>query len=602
MSDHQKPQGRIMDYKTFSHAFTHNCRSAEHIINLVKNRVDRSSSFALFLGAGASMSSGVKGASEMIKDWKKKLYASANSSKTYADWERDQEWANTDDEYARLFESVYDQPEQRRTYIEKAVASAKPSWGYAYLVSLISEGFFNVVFTTNFDDLLNEACYIYSENLRPMVCAHDSAVASVRLTSDRPKVIKLHGDFLYDSIKNTSSELQSLESNMREKFTEFARELGLIVIGYSGNDQSVMDLLAILARNSSYFRSGIYWCIKKGSVPQKRLRQLLRGDRVFWLEIDGFDEFMSELAQSLNVDLPLGVIQPHLTAINRTRHLVEKKISSSSAQLTQDFNAAKELYNRVEEALEKVGLSPRPEHNPELSVQTLVGAMKNEVIPHLEIRDLMSQKQYQEAIPRLKKLLEESQAILPGEFWEMLVQSLLIQGDHDEVRRLLTKPPHETWISSKHYLVRSYYCLYICDSALALDFANRALELNSGLPPALVNRALAHFIAGNQAELANCITELSKGSFAEQYQAAAKALSGDIASMLSLLQRAFILGRYSVKDACSDVVFRTYWEVPQFVEAISDFSSKKNLEFPYLKTCPPSEKELELRARIVSAV
>ena len=128
-----------------------------------------------------------------------------------------------------------------------------------------------------------------------MICAHDSGVSSVRLMSDRPKVVKLHGDFLYDSIKNTSSELQSLEANMREKFIEFAKEYGLIVVGYSGNDHSIMDLLDLLIRSENYFRNGLYWCIQTSASPSKRLRQLLRNDRTYWVEIDGFDEFKENI-------------------------------------------------------------------------------------------------------------------------------------------------------------------------------------------------------------------------------------------------------------------------------------------------------------------
>lgn len=221
-----------MDYNTLTDAFAHNRRSHEHLINLVSNKVDKAAQFALFLGAGASASSGVKTSMQMIAEWRRKLFASYKGPDEFSKWLAKQDWHKSDDEYAILFERVYDQPSQRRAYIEKAVAKAKPSCGYAYLVSLIEKGLFNIVFTTNFDDLLNDACYGFTNTIRPMVCSHDSAVSSVRVMSERPKIVKLHGDFLYDSIKNTTSELQSLEANMRDKLMEFAKEYGLIVVGY----------------------------------------------------------------------------------------------------------------------------------------------------------------------------------------------------------------------------------------------------------------------------------------------------------------------------------------------------------------------------------
>ena len=110
---------------------------------------------------------------------------------------------------------------------------------------------------------------------------------------------------------------------MRDKFTEFARGYGLVVCGYGGNDKSVMDLLDVLIRSTSYFRHGIYWCIQKGSVPCRRLCQLLRNDRVFWIEIEGFDQLFAEIASATSAALPEGVTAPHLAAFKRTKHLLK---------------------------------------------------------------------------------------------------------------------------------------------------------------------------------------------------------------------------------------------------------------------------------------
>src|SRR5436189_4493589 len=107
-------------------------------------------------------------------------------------------------------------------------------------------------------------CYSFTDDVKPICCAHDSSIRTVRITSKRPKIIKLHGDFLYDNIKNTLKELESLEQNMRDKFKQYAREFGLIVIGYSGRDRSIMDALEALLADEGNFPHGIFWCIKAG--------------------------------------------------------------------------------------------------------------------------------------------------------------------------------------------------------------------------------------------------------------------------------------------------------------------------------------------------
>src|ERR1044072_2247108 len=155
--------------------FEFNTRSAEHLIRLILNRNGNVPNYAVLLGAGASVSSGVRTAEDMIETWRSETFSAHKGDATLAEWLKLQPWCGSDDEYATLFERTYDQPAQRRIFIEECIKNAHPTWGYVYLTSLLAQKVFDVVFTTNFDDLINEACFLYSEGLRPIVSAHDSA-------------------------------------------------------------------------------------------------------------------------------------------------------------------------------------------------------------------------------------------------------------------------------------------------------------------------------------------------------------------------------------------------------------------------------------------
>ena len=243
----------------------------------------------------------------MVKRWR-----NAYTSMHGEDELSHQPWFDKENEYSELFEALYDQPTQRREFIESCITGAKPSWGYVYLTNLLDKGHFNTIFTTNFDDLVNEACFTFSNNLRPIVCAHDSSISSVRLTTTRPKIIKLHGDFLFDNIKNTIRELESLEDNIRAKFRQFATEFGMIVIGYSGHDRSIMDTLNTLLHSGTCFPHGIYWCIRDSvdNLPEQ-LKNLARFPHFHLIKIDGFDEFMAELHEALGCSLQQEVVEPY---------------------------------------------------------------------------------------------------------------------------------------------------------------------------------------------------------------------------------------------------------------------------------------------------
>ena len=299
-----------------------NEKSAEHLMHLIMTRNGEVPNFSLLLGAGASNTSGVKTAEDMIGEWRRVLFSRANDGTGFQEWLAEQSWFNHEDEYSILFETMFDQPSQRRVYIEECVKDAHPSWGYVYLTNLLSNKYFNVVFTTNFDDLINEACYLYSDGLRPLVAAHDSAIQGIRLTSGRPKIIKLHGDFLYDNIKNTLAELETLETNTKRKLYQFAQEYGLVVLGYNGRDRSVMDTLDLLLRDEENFKQGVYWCLRRGATKSRRLQDLLRRERVYLVEIDGFDEFAADINKAARLTLPKAIARPLDMARDRARLFV----------------------------------------------------------------------------------------------------------------------------------------------------------------------------------------------------------------------------------------------------------------------------------------
>lgn len=281
---------------------SHKLRTIPDLIRHIKTKEkDSPANYSIFLGAGASVTSGIKTAAKLIDEWALELYERYNNksaetpqkAKDYFE-NNHSSWYSPSNPYSSLFEKKFDLPVQRRRFVEQEVDNKYPSIGYAYLTSLVDKNYFNTIFTTNFDDLINEAFYLFS-NTRPILCAHDSSVHSISITSKRPKIIKLHGDYLFDDIKSTLRETESLEQNTKEKFVEFCKEYGLIVVGYSGSDRSIMDVLELLARQENYLKNGIYWCLRRSDNVCHALRNLIWKDKVYPVLIDGFDELFAEI-------------------------------------------------------------------------------------------------------------------------------------------------------------------------------------------------------------------------------------------------------------------------------------------------------------------
>lgn len=282
--------------------------------------------YALFLGAGTSVSSGIPTVKAMVDRWKRDLFCCLDGKSELIDEDEYKEWLVTkysawreqhadpaESEYGTLFGYFHQSAPERQIHIEGLMEEKKPTLGYLYLAGLIKARYFNRVLTTNFDDLLADALVRYYD-IRPMVCAFDSAVAGIRVASQRPKIIKLHGDFLFTNLKNVREELMRLEDNMEEKLFEMCKDSGLIVVGYEGADKSIIDPIHHMLRQGKHLKMGLHWCVHKAtgsSIPPKvqELRNHYR-NQIHLYEIESFDHLMMEMFLRCSCKLPQVLLEP----------------------------------------------------------------------------------------------------------------------------------------------------------------------------------------------------------------------------------------------------------------------------------------------------
>lgn len=311
-------------------------KTPANIAELIRNKTGNHPNFCWFLGAGASRSSGISTAGELVEKWRREAFNELcpspedRDSKYMKEWllKNEGSWYDEQSEYGCFMERKFSVPRQRRQFIELEVNDKVPSIGYAYLVRLAEKHFVRTSFTTNFDDLINEAFYQFSST-RPVVCAHDSSIEGIPINSERPKIIKLHGDYLFDKLQTTSNETTALGPNMDLKLREFAKEYGLIMIGYGGCDRSVMHPIEDMLKNATYLQNGIYWCFRKADEISRDVFNQLSKPNAFYAIIEGFDEFLAELYSILiGSDTPFN----SKVASDRADKVIESYISSLTLQ------------------------------------------------------------------------------------------------------------------------------------------------------------------------------------------------------------------------------------------------------------------------------
>lgn len=274
------------------------------------------------LGAGASAAAGVPTAGDMIWEFKQRLFVSQRrvSPKAVADLAnpaiREQLQAHigssailppagAEDEYAALFEAVYPAEADRRTYLDSKITGAKPSYGHFALATLMRAKLASLVWTTNFDPLVADACAIVFGGTGSLTTVALDApdLAAQRIADERwPVEIKLHGDFRSRRLKNTDDELRHQDQRLRKILVESCRRFGLVIAGYSGRDSSIMDALEEALDQSPAFSAGLFWLHRGEELPLGRVNNLLRraaqaGVEAALVRVENFDETMRDLVR-----------------------------------------------------------------------------------------------------------------------------------------------------------------------------------------------------------------------------------------------------------------------------------------------------------------
>ena len=282
-------------------------------------KVLSNNSFDLFLGSGASVNSGIPTGGDLVWHFKREILSSKgtiNARKftdlkiesnkriiqSYFDQRGDSNFSNP---YSHYFKECYPDPLVRKEFLTEIVRDKKPSIGFLCLSALVENSKFNVVWTTNFDDLIEKA--ISGLNYKSCQIVSPENASSVKnYRSDIPTVVKLHGDFRYDPLQNTDEELQKLEGSLHEYFLNASSNRGLLVVGYSGSDESVMTTIDKALEKPNAFPKGLIWCIPKGLQPSQQLNDLIekankQNNRSGFLEIDSFDYFLYEIYKTCEV-------------------------------------------------------------------------------------------------------------------------------------------------------------------------------------------------------------------------------------------------------------------------------------------------------------
>lgn len=241
-------------------------RALDPIVSLSVAIAESPGSYAFLLGSGVSRDAGVPTGTDVFWRTVGALHRLEAGSEETPDREALEAWleetGRSDLTYSAVLELVAPSQEERRSYLASLFEGREPGETHRRLAALAKEGVVTVFVTTNFDRLLEQA--LLEVGVTPVVVTSDAdlAVAPAREHAGC-YVVKPHGDYLQQTIRNTEEELASLDLGLTGELQAIFDRYGLVVLGYSGSDKAIAACLR--GRRSRY---GLYWLSRTDELDE----------------------------------------------------------------------------------------------------------------------------------------------------------------------------------------------------------------------------------------------------------------------------------------------------------------------------------------------
>jgi hypothetical protein len=257
--------------------------------------------------------------------------------------------AKTAAERSLVLRSYFEPTDEEKERNEK-----RPTTAHKAIADLVAGGYVRVIVTTNFDRLMEQA--LQAVGIEPTVVSMDTQAQGIgSLAQIRCLVVKVHGDYLEATIKNTPEELDRYEAAMDSLLDRLLDEHGLVVSGWSAEYDTALVRAIERSKNRRY---SMYWTsVHSPTDPANKVIGLRDAVPI---RIAGADVFFHELAENvaalekfgnehpLTIKAAVTRLKQYVAEPARHRVSLHDLVSGTTAELCKEMEAFQ--FSRAAEA------------------------------------------------------------------------------------------------------------------------------------------------------------------------------------------------------------------------------------------------------------
>ena len=210
------------------------------LVKLATSAVPAERKYICLAGAGLSIDAGLPTAWGLMMATASLIRVDdpGDESKDLQTWFLESKYANLS--YSQLIGGLFNTTVEQQNFMRKQLRADKPGKAHQLVAELVRRGVLRCVITTNFDDLIEKA--LVEAGIPHQVIANDDDLKhSEPLIHCRQfRIYKPHGTIGVGRIRNTPADLRRLLGRMENELVRITRDHGLMVVGYSGADESIL--------------------------------------------------------------------------------------------------------------------------------------------------------------------------------------------------------------------------------------------------------------------------------------------------------------------------------------------------------------------------
>ncbi len=402
---------------------------------------------AVFLiGAGCSYSAGIPLAPQIAKKCVSKLVNKYSRGKiTINDPDKAIKWLyekeHIDDSwnpnkpdwgklYGKIFEEHFQSDIDQKEIIKDAVGESnnKINWTHICLGELVKQGYVHTVLTTNFDQLILRG--IVNTGLIPVIADGIESLTRIDTKPQTPQVVHIHGSMHTYSLRNSATAVLEFKETLSAEgmiYGLLKDSKLLVVVGYSGGEEAVMDLLV---KSATYFNNMVvYWAMYEDdykSLSPNALKLMETGNNKFIITKCDADVFFADIMEGLEIGVPEWMNNPTNSLLNQSKEFAETTNPDIQIKIQNYKNKVVKLndYWKTENAVKNI--------EEEVATLRLGGKFEEALFKlekrtdnNYEILKLKAETAFEAGQKSLKKKLIEKSV----DYWQQAIKTITLKSN-----------------------------------------------------------------------------------------------------------------------------------------------------------------------------